>query len=108
MFVYSVTDRSSFELLTEYRGDIVRTKGFEKVPFVVVGNFSDVEDEREVPTCEGRDRCIELGVPFFETSAETAENCEAAFFELVREIRRRDQIHENQKQDQTGCRCVMC
>jgi len=47
-----------------------------------------LENEREVPTQEGKDLAKQLGCPFLETSAKARINVEEAFFEVVREIRK--------------------
>eukprot|EP00002_Diphylleia_rotans_P022614 TRINITY_DN442_c0_g3_i1.p1 TRINITY_DN442_c0_g3~~TRINITY_DN442_c0_g3_i1.p1 ORF type:complete len:188 (+),score=45.87 TRINITY_DN442_c0_g3_i1:82-645(+) len=86
--VYSITSRSSFDEVSSFRDQILRVKDADQVPLVIVGNKSDLENERQVSTAEGRELAKSVGCPFMETSAKTRVNVEECFFELVREIRR--------------------
>lgn len=48
LFVYSVTDRNSFDLIRTYHEQILRVKDTESVPIILVGNKSDLESDRTV------------------------------------------------------------
>lgn len=85
--VYAITSRSSFDEITSFREQILRVKDEESVPMVLVGNKSDLENERVVATSEGGDLAKSFGCPFLETSAKTRVNVEESFYQLVREIR---------------------
>ena len=58
-----------------------------RIPITVVGNKRDQVALREVSTDEARYMCQRLGVDFFEASAKTNTNVEAAFKSLVRQIK---------------------
>lgn len=85
--VYSITNRSSFEELKNFREQILRVKDTERVPMVIVGNKVDLESERQVTQADGRDLGASFGCPWMETSAKARIRCEDSFYELVREIR---------------------
>jgi len=87
MLVYSITSMDSFEELSTFRNQILRTKDADKVPMILVGNKSDLEQYRQVPTSVGANLAAQWGIPFQETSAYTRANVEHAFYNLVREIR---------------------
>jgi GTPase SAR1 family protein len=53
---------------------------------VLCGNKSDLEQQREVSTEEGRDLADSFGIPFFETSAKTGSFVKEAYEKLVLEI----------------------
>lgn len=90
--VYSITLQPSFEEASALHSHILRVKDSENVPFVLVGNKSDLEDEREVSYEKGAQLAKDLNCPFLETSAKTKTNVVEAFETLVREIKRfRDQ-----------------
>ena len=88
VLVYSVNNKSSFDEIIEFKEQICRVKGSDKVPIVLVGNKCDLDYERQITAQEGSERASEWEIPFFETSAKNRINVEESFFELVREIRR--------------------
>ena len=61
----------------------------ESIPFILVGNKSDLTDRRQVTTKSAQDRAEAWQVPYVETSAKTRENVDKVFFDLMREIRER-------------------
>lgn len=57
------------------REQILRVKAEEdKIPLLVVGNKSDLEERRQVPVEEARSKAEEWGVQYVETSAKTRAN----------------------------------
>lgn len=87
LLVYSVTSRTSFDELMTYYQQILRVKDADYVPVFVVGNKSDLEDERQVSYEEGVNLAKQFNAPFLETSAKQAINVEESFFGLVRLVR---------------------
>uniref|UniRef100_A0A2R9A1C0 Small monomeric GTPase n=1 Tax=Pan paniscus TaxID=9597 RepID=A0A2R9A1C0_PANPA len=71
--VFSITEMESFAATADFREQILRVKEDENVPFLLVGNKSDLEDKRPVSVKE-------WNVNYVETSV---------FFDLMREIRKR-------------------
>lgn len=88
IFVYSITERNTFERLTEVHEDVVLLRNKKEMPCIVCGNKCDLADRREVPCDEGRAWAERIGAKFFETSAKEVVNITEAFSELVREVRR--------------------
>ncbi|WVQ98189.1 hypothetical protein IAU59_005311 [Kwoniella sp. CBS 9459] len=64
-----------------------RPGGGGRTPIVVVGNKKDMYHSREVSTDEGASLARALNCDFYETSAKTNSNVEAAFKSLVRQIK---------------------
>ena len=90
MFVYSTTDRATFDELSLFAEQLSRVQDcdVQRVPLVVVGNKIDLVNERAVTTGEGQDFAKSLGALFIETSAKTRFNVDECFADLVREVRR--------------------
>lgn len=88
VIIYSIISKISFEQVNVFKDQVMRVKDAEKLPIMLVGNKCDLEDKREVETAEGEELAKQIGCQFKETSAKTRENVEAAFYDLVREIRR--------------------
>ena len=84
--------RTSFEEVALIRSKILRCKGEDEVPLVLVGNKCDLAPgEREVAEEDAQALAKEWGCAFMETSAKEKINNEECFFELVRQIRKADQ-----------------
>jgi len=86
--VYSVTSQASFMEVDKYRELVTRVKDSETVPFILVGNKCDLEDEREIKFNQGKSLAQKWNVPFMETSAKDGRNVDEVFHEVVRRIRR--------------------
>lgn len=68
----------------------MRVKNDENVPFVMVGNKADLDqNQRRVSEEEAQQLARTWNVPYVETSAKTKQNVEKVFFDLMREIRKR-------------------
>ncbi|KAJ1200020.1 hypothetical protein NDU88_003849 [Pleurodeles waltl] len=87
--VFSITEQESFAATADFREQILRVKEDENVPFLLVGNKSDLEDKRQVSIEEAKSRAEQWNVNYVETSAKTRANVDKVFFDLMREIRAR-------------------
>jgi len=86
ILAYSVTSRQSFDFALKLKTNINRMKETNSFPIVLVGNKKDLNDERQVPTEEGKSTAQGLNIPFIETSAKTNDGVAEAFESLVRQI----------------------
>jgi small GTP-binding protein len=68
VLVYAINDRESFNGLEEKRDRILRMKKDEVCSIVLVGNKSDLENQRTVQLDEGAALAKKWGCAFFETS----------------------------------------
>ncbi len=102
LLVYSVTSRSSFEEIVQFHRQILRAKDIDRFPGIIVGNKSDLENERQVSTLDGEQLSKALGCPFIETSAKQRINVEEAFYGLVRQIKffEQDEALQQQAEDE--------
>ena len=62
------------KIIKTYREQILRVKNDENIPFLLVGNKSDLQEKRKVSLAEAQARSQQWGVPYVETSAKTKEN----------------------------------
>ncbi|EKD12470.1 RAS small monomeric GTPase [Drepanopeziza brunnea f. sp. 'multigermtubi' MB_m1] len=91
LLVFSITSQSSLVELSELRDQIIRIKDDENVPIVIVGNKSDLEEDRVVT----RSRAFAVSqswgnAPYYETSARRRANVDEVFIDLCRQIIRKD------------------
>mmetsp|Transcript_103354 Transcript_103354/g.308762 ORF Transcript_103354/g.308762 Transcript_103354/m.308762 type:complete len:216 (+) Transcript_103354:83-730(+) len=80
--VYDITKKASFAGTRKWISDVRSERGSDAV-VALVGNKSDLEEQREVSTEEGRQQAEELGITFAETSAKLGHNVAPLFQELA-------------------------
>lgn len=91
LLVFSITSASSLTELYELREQIILIKEDERVPIVIVGNKSDLEDDRAVPRARAFGVSQNWGyAPYYETSARRRANVNEVFIDLCRQIIRKD------------------
>jgi len=89
VLTYAITSRSSYDEINTFKEQICRVKDKSDVPMVLAGNKCDLATERQVPTAEAQELAKQWNIPLYETSAKARINVEEAFFQLVREIRKK-------------------
>nr|KIR48140.1 Ras family, other [Cryptococcus bacillisporus CA1280] len=92
LLVYSLTDRSTFEEIQNFHREILRVNDRDYVPCVVICNKCDLQKYRSVGQFEGRELARPLRAPFMECSAAERVNVDVAFKELVRLVRKDEQL----------------
>ncbi|KAI9684115.1 MAG: Ras- protein rsr1 [Trizodia sp. TS-e1964] len=91
LLVFSITSLSSLNELSELREQIIRIKDDDRVPIVIVGNKSDLEDDRAVSRARAFAVSQSWGnAPYYETSARRRANVDEVFVDLCRQIIRKD------------------
>ena len=65
---------------------IMRVKGTDRIPMLLVGNKCDLENQREVHYSEAESLAQSWGCAFLEASAKSTQNVNEVFIEIVREM----------------------
>lgn len=82
ILMYDVTNEESFNAVQDWSTQI-KTYSWDNAQVVLVGNKSDLEEERVVSTERGKQLAQQMGLEFFEASAKDNTNVKAVFERLV-------------------------
>ena len=80
--VYDITNRKSFESIDEL-ANLVRKNNSQTSPIVLIGNKTDLKDERKISLKSGADLAKENGFIFMESSCKDNYNVSDAFTTLI-------------------------
>ena len=83
LLVYDITSKNSFNEIINYYSKMVKDKCGEKIKIILLGNKTDLENEREVSTQEGIDLSLQYKYLFMETSCLKNLNVADAFQTLI-------------------------
>lgn len=99
--VFSILEPDSLSATEELREQVLRVKNDDKsVPFLLVGNKTDLEQRRQVSQETALELARAWAVPYVETSAKTRQNVDQVFIELMRLIRDRREQEPRQSDGQ--------
>jgi len=87
LLVYDITKHHTFENVSRWLNEL-REHADSNIIIMLVGNKSDLEPTRTVPTEEAKKFCEEEGLLFIETSALKNANVYEAFHQVLVEIYR--------------------
>jgi Ras-related protein Rab-11A len=85
MLVYDITKRPSFDHIPRWLEEL-RNHADKNIVIILIGNKSDLEEQRAVPTEDAKEFAEKEGLFFLETSALQATNVETAFMTVLTEI----------------------
>lgn len=121
IFVYDVTNLSSFESIPEWIEECSRHSVGPLVPRVLVGNKCDLRERREVPTSAAQCLADSYNFPLFETSAKDPaekEHVDAIFLTIACRLKSRKPLRlkqpnesnmrhllQEREQEEAICRC---
>ncbi|XP_076881941.1 ras-related protein RABA3-like [Bidens hawaiensis] len=83
--VYDITKRQSFDHVAGWVEEL-RAHADKSTVIALIGNKADLEDKRAVPSEDAMEFAENQNLYFFETSALTGDNVEAAFSKLLEEV----------------------
>lgn len=79
ILVYDITNRISYEHMKTKWLSEVKEFCHENITILVVGNKSDMQNNRQVSTAEAAEFAESVGIDFIETSAQSGQNVDIAF-----------------------------
>ncbi|KAB5548189.1 hypothetical protein DKX38_011595 [Salix brachista] len=85
MLVFDITKRQTFDHIPRWLEEL-RSHADKNIVIILVGNKSDLEDQRAVPTEDAKEFAQKEGLFFLETSALQSTNVENAFMTVLTEI----------------------
>ncbi|XP_075772923.1 ras-related protein R-Ras isoform X1 [Pelodiscus sinensis] len=88
LLIYAINDRGSFTEISKFHTQILRVKDRDDFPMILVGNKADLDLQRQVPREEALAFAQENRIPYMEASAKIRLNVDESFHEVVRAIRR--------------------
>ena len=106
IFVYDITDLETFQALDTWQIEVEKNSP-KDVYKILVGNKSDMENDRRVTVNQGKEYAEQNGMKFFETSAKDSKNVSDIFLHLTQVILKKNNVaplntpetpNQNQKQ----------
>jgi len=88
MIVYDITDLTSFQHIKKWIYEIEKYAA-ENVIKIIIGNKTDLNNQRVVGKKEVEEVCQELDLVHIETSAKDSSGVEDAFLELARQLKKK-------------------
>ena len=85
LIVYDIANKDSFETL-DYWIEEIKSNSPALTQMILVGNKSDIIEERQVKTDDGKDYAKNKNIKFFEVSAKKGTNVNEVFECLVKDI----------------------
>uniref|UniRef100_A0A5K3F6T6 Ras-related protein Rab-14 n=1 Tax=Mesocestoides corti TaxID=53468 RepID=A0A5K3F6T6_MESCO len=85
LLVYDITRRSTFHHIQNWLSDARKLTSANTV-IIMIGNKSDLEEQRDVSYEDGKTLADENGLMFLECSAKSGDNVEAAFLDTAKKI----------------------
>ena len=95
LLVYDITNKESFNHLNKFYQQVCDVNGKDKIIFGVVGNKSDLYEERTVEEEDGQKYSTDIGASFFETSAKDHETIENLFLGICEQLFKKDNKNNN-------------
>ncbi|KAM5131830.1 ras-related protein R-Ras [Mantella aurantiaca] len=114
LLIYAINDRGSFNEISKFHTQILRVKDRDEFPMILVGNKADLDLQRQVTKEEALNFARENRIPYMEASAKIRLNVDESFHELVRAIRKFQEMESPptpafnpKKKESKSCPCVI-
>ena len=83
--VYDITNKETLKSVEKWVNDI-RSVANKNIAIILIGNKSDLENQREITKEQGKEKAFKIEAAFIETSALSGDNLEKAFEMMMNEI----------------------
>lgn len=90
LLVYDIANKKTLSRAKLWLEDLEKKILMDEIVIALVGNKTDLADEREVPTEEGEEFARTKGLLFMETSAKSSHQVNDVFMAIVQELLRRE------------------
>ena len=97
LIIYDITNKQSF-INVENWIKCAKEEITKEIPIYLVGNKSDLEEERMIKTEDGDNIAIQYGLKFYETSCQNGNNVEKCFTDLAKDVinfLKKEEVKEN-------------
>ena len=102
LLVYDITKEESFKNLNKFYTQVCDINGKDKIIFGVVGNKSDLYEERTVEEEDGQKYATDIGASFFETSAKDHDTIENLFLDICEQFIKKVNENNNDGKDNSN------
>ena len=96
LLVYDITKKKSFDNIDKWYSEL-KSNSDEKIYTMLLGNKSDLEENREVSIEEAEKKAKNFNIAFMETSAYNGININKAFSELINNVYQNNKHAFNQE-----------
>ena len=96
LLVYDITKKKSFDNIDKWYSEL-KSNSDEKIYTMLLGNKSDLEENREVSIGEAEKKAKNFNIAFMETSAYNGNNINKAFNELINNVYQNNKHAFNQE-----------
>ena len=83
LLVYDITNMESFDEIRNYYNEKIKENCNDEIRIILLGNKTDLEEDRKIPAEMGASYAAEQGYMFMETSCMTNKNVADCFETLI-------------------------
>jgi small GTP-binding protein len=96
LVVFDLTDSRGTDTVKQWVSELRQARG-EQCAVVIVGNKSDLNDQRAKSAADSRKYAEQNTIEYFETSAKTGANVDAAFLALAKKMLAKPEVQSQEK-----------
>ena len=101
---YDITDKNSFQSIGDL-AKLFRGKTSQNSPIIILGNKTDLEDERTVSYDEGKKKAEDLNASFFEVNKDDKKTIFEAFGKMIELVKKKWEDDKKIKKEDGGSCC---